>query len=197
MATTSPRLGLTVPGGADQYDWEEIADNWETIDASPGVHITTVGGTAALSWGSAHTGMFVTQTDTGLTYRWNGSSFERAFAKGWLAGSARTGDLSESDGLPATLVQVAGVSVPPGNRKVEIKVAWSEVTGAAVEFLLMRDSTQIDAWRHGSGDGGSRVVTDAPGSGTFTSALQVRTLGASSTVVAAANKPVRIDVAEV
>lgn len=197
MPTTSPRMGLTVPGAADPFDWSDVADNWEAIDASPGTFITTVGGTAALAWGAAHTGMFVTQTDTGLTYRWNGAAFERAFARGWLAGATRTADLTEATGAAVTLVQAVGVVVPPGNRKVEIKVSWSEVTDDAVEFTLRRDATQIDAWRHGSGDGGSRAITDAPGSGTFTYVLQVRTLGTTSTVVAAANKPVRLDIVEV
>lgn len=197
MPTTSPRLGLIIPTGADPFDWSDLVENWERIDASPGTIITTVGGMASLTWGAAHTGVFATQTDTGLTYRWNGASFERAFAKGWLAGATRTGDLTEPAGTLTTLVQAAGVSVPQGNRKVEIKVSWSEVTGDPVDFQITRDATQLDLWKHSSGDGGSRVITDAPGLGSFTYALKVRTRATSSTVVAAADKPVRLDVVEV
>jgi hypothetical protein len=190
---TSPRLGLNVPTGSTQWNVDENEHNWETLDAHPGVRVATV--PTMPTWGAAQTGMFLTQTDTGLTYRWNGSGFERAFALGWRAGGSRTTDLTEEDGNWVTVTQAAGVAIPTGGRRVEIKATWNWIDGDPAEMSISRDGTQLQGWRPAGG--GGVTITDQPGQGSFTYALRFRTLADSSTVVATATAPATINVSEV
>ncbi len=193
MSTTTPRLGLVVPETSDQFDTAELAANWEALEDLPGVFITTVSNEP--TWGSAHNGMFLTYSDNGLTYRWDGSAFQRAFSKGWLAQGARTTDLAEASGSYTILAQATGVAVP-GDRRVGITVSWSEISGDAMQFGLFRGSTQLTTWRVPVGVGGSMTFFDAPTAGSYTFSVQVKKITATSTVECAADAPARIDVWE-
>jgi hypothetical protein len=192
VTTTTARLGLTVQDTADQFDTDHLIDNWEILEAAPGVYITTVSNEP--TWGAAHNGMFLTYSDNGLTYRWTGAAFVRAFSKGWQGVGERTTDLTEATGSFTVLAQVTGVVVA-GDRRTAITVSWSEITGDPVRFGIFRGSTQLTAWLTTT-DGGSVTFFDNAAAGTYTYSFRVMTTDTSSTVECAADAPARIDVWE-
>lgn len=192
MTTTTSKLGLIVQATGDQFDTDHLIDNWETLEQFPGIIITTV--SAEPTWGAAHNGMFLTYSDTGLTYRWDGAAFVRAFSKGHLSQGQRTTDLTDATGTYVVLAQVTGVVVA-GDRKVAISVSWSDITGDPVMLGIFRGSTKLTEVKV-SADGGGLTFFDTPTAGTYTFSLQVKTTATSSTVEAATDAPARIDVWE-
>ena len=68
MPTPSPRLGLAVPTTSDPFSTEDLADNWDLLDAFPGTYICT--SATHPVWGAAQQGMRILETDTGLEWRW-------------------------------------------------------------------------------------------------------------------------------
>jgi hypothetical protein len=87
MSTLSPRMGLKRPDDSDPFLSQDFVDNWNKIDAAPGVHICTSG--TRPSWGSAQAGRTVFLTDYKAFQWWDGSAWqnERA-ATGLFAGGA-------------------------------------------------------------------------------------------------------------
>lgn len=183
MPTTSSRLGLAKPVTADDFNTAEIADNWQKVDDHPGTHICTLA--TRPTWGAAHEGMHIFETDTDLYWRWNGAAWERAFPKGRLVTPAtRSSDLVEATGSFVNIAQLADVAVPAGNRPIIVKASWYSLTGDDAEIELIRDSTSLVVQRITAGAGNTIEAEDLPGSsgGTFDYTARLRTLGTSSTL---------------
>lgn len=87
MSTLSPRMSLKRPDDTDPFLTQDFVDNWNKIDAAPGVHICT--STTRPSWGVNQTGRTVFLTDWKCFQYWSGSAWlnERA-ATGLFAGGA-------------------------------------------------------------------------------------------------------------
>ena len=66
-------LGLHTWVGSDSFLRTEFNDNWNAIDAAPGVHICTNAGRP--TWGAPEVGRLILETDTGFMYIWDGTVF--------------------------------------------------------------------------------------------------------------------------
>lgn len=73
MPNFSSRLNIAKPVGSDDFDTAEIANNWQIIDDHPGIHICT--SSTRPTWGANQNAMCISETDTGLMYRWDGANF--------------------------------------------------------------------------------------------------------------------------
>jgi len=87
MSTLTPRLGLKRPDGTDPFLTQDFVDNYNKLDAAPGVHVCT--SSTRPSWGAAQAGRTIFLTDYKCFQWWDGSAwqFERA-AAGMFAGGA-------------------------------------------------------------------------------------------------------------
>jgi len=87
MSTLSPRLSLKRPDDTDPFITQDFVDNYNKLDAAPGVHICTSGTRPA--WGSSQAGRTIFLTDHKCFQYWDGSAWqsERA-ATGLFAGGA-------------------------------------------------------------------------------------------------------------
>jgi hypothetical protein len=204
MTTPSDRIGLIVPDDDDAFSTEDLAANWEKVDAYAGHFV--VASALPGDWGADQAGLQVWQIDTGLSWLWNGTTFERSAPKGWLGGDEKITDTNNNSDVMAILA-TAEVDVPRGGRRVEVTISWGETSasGGALRTVLavFRDETEVRRWIIGTalGDGGSLTCYDQPGEGTFEYTFQfavaTAALPGTATIEAAATSPARIDVVEV
>lgn len=87
MSTLTPRMNLKRPDGSDPFLTQDFVDNYNKMDAAPGVHICT--SSTKPSWGAAQAGRTIFLTDYKCFQWWDGSAWqsERA-APGMFAGGA-------------------------------------------------------------------------------------------------------------
>lgn len=71
--TPSPHLGLTRPAGTDPFLRATIVDDLDILDQYPGVFPCL--STARPTWGPDQAGMLISETDTGLLRRWDGTAW--------------------------------------------------------------------------------------------------------------------------
>lgn len=87
MSTLTPRLGLKRPDGSDPFLAQDFVDNYDKLDAAPGVHICT--STTKPNWGSAQAGRVAFLTDYKAFQWWDGSAWQsERSASGMFAGGA-------------------------------------------------------------------------------------------------------------
>lgn len=90
MSTTSQHMGLKVPDGSDPFIRADFVQNYTTMDKYPGNWICT--STTRPTWGSAQSGMCITETDTRRTMMWTGSNWrEMLYGPAVWWGSIRPG----------------------------------------------------------------------------------------------------------
>lgn len=223
MPTPSPHLGLLVPARSDPFVTADIATNWDTIDAAPGDFICT--STTRPGWGAGQAGMSIYETDSGLEWRWNGSAFKRTAPVGILGSAIRTTNFSTSSSTYVVVLATPSITVPAGNRTLQVTVSWSAASNDTNNFFsagVFRSATPatnvVDNWSvigspSGSGflgnslttaAGGTQVVYETAGltAGTYVWSLQIR--GATSTaspgvsdIDATGTSPISITVIEV
>ena len=137
MPSPTPRVGLPRPLAGEAFiprtSWSAIFDQ---LDALPGIHICTStthpgmgGGLAA--WGTAHTGMFIFETDTNLLWRWSGSQFNRAEPVGLLGQAQLATPYATSATAPAVALSVS-VTVPATHvgstaKRIKVSAAWKQI----------------------------------------------------------------------
>jgi len=73
MSTTSQRMGLKIPDGSDPFLRTDFVQNYNTLDKYVGNWICT--STTRPTWGSAQSGMCITETDTRRTMLWTGTTW--------------------------------------------------------------------------------------------------------------------------
>jgi hypothetical protein len=221
MPSTSPRLGLKRPVGADAFLTQDMYDNLTLLDGFPGIVPCTSGARPA-GWGAAHSGMHIFETDTDLLWRWNGSAWRRAFPIGLLADPAEiTTDYSTASTSPVTAI-TTGVNVPAtnaGSTTKRIKVSCSfygldngtSTTFGACEISLWRGATSLKTvlWRGRPttaadplewGMGGTIEAYDATPAGAQTFTVKVNSLssvGGTTTLRAASTARAHLAVEEV
>lgn len=76
MSTLTPRLKLIRNDGLDPFKRQDFIDNWNKIDAAPGVTVCT--STSRPTWGAAQAGMQIQETDTKRQLLWTGTSWQDA-----------------------------------------------------------------------------------------------------------------------
>ena len=209
MTTTTTRLGLNSHTTTDVFHIADYAANWAKLDQYPGFFICTAATRPA--WGAPQAGMAISETDTGLAWRWTGSAWVRTAAKGLLGQGERTTDYTNATSVYSIVVSAANVAVPAGNRTLLVIVEGPSVmnTNGITEIAIFRDATQLQAWKQYGDNGGtppenpeplSMVTIDSVGAGTYTFSLQARanaTVAGTSTLAATPNTPIGIDVVEV
>lgn len=73
MATYSTLLGLKLNAESDPFELNDFIQNWELLDASPGVYVCT--STSRPSWGSAQAGRMIFMKDIKQLSYWSGSGW--------------------------------------------------------------------------------------------------------------------------
>ena len=225
MPTPTTHLGLNDWAGGDQFNWSQLNTNFTLIDDSPGILICTSttrpgmgGGPAA--WGTNQTGMKIVETDTLLTWTWNGTAFLRQAPLGYLARSTRTSNLGTTSqwaepgtGTFASLL-TATVTISAGGRRVMLVAEVPEVTNpnGLSYFAIESGSTLLTSWPVWTtqetvmgdssypGSKGDYITFDTPSAGSVTYNLVFAAsvlLGGTSTAVGSSNRPIGLTVLEV
>lgn len=126
----------------DPFNTGDIAANWGKIDASPGPFICTSATRPA--WGSQNKGQQIIETDSGLTWYWNGTAFVKTVGAGLLQTTAgasaygtRSADISNTTNSFVVAVAVTGVVVPPGTRPLKITSSWAYTETSSVDYMAM------------------------------------------------------------
>lgn len=88
MSTLTPRLQLKRNDGSDPFLRQDFVDNWNKIDAAPGVHICT--STSRPNWGASQAGRRIIETNTRAEYVWTGTAWRSVLDAGsaWVLGVA-------------------------------------------------------------------------------------------------------------
>jgi hypothetical protein len=73
VSTSSPKLLLKRPDGTDPFLRQDFVDNWNKIDAAPGIYVCD--STTRPSWASAQAGRMIFLTDWKQLQYWDGSSW--------------------------------------------------------------------------------------------------------------------------
>lgn len=198
MPTSSARLGIAKPTTADDFDTAELAANWQLVDDHPGIFICTSG--TRPSWGANQDGMQIYETDTDLYWRWDGAAFARTAAKGYLAGTSRTTNVTENAGVPITILSQA-VTVPTGGRKTQIVFSWASSVGDGAAWVtLTYDGVVVNRFGLWAtyNPGGTWVQYHTPASGSHTYAVTLTKVGGTyHTVSATVNDIMNLDILEV
>ncbi len=146
MPTPTSRLGLLKPSTADPFSTSDIAANWQKIDDNPGVFLCT--SSTRPSWGAAHKGREILETDTLLKWIWTGSTAAGGFVRsaptgllktttGAWAVAQRSTNFSTSSVLSyVAFLTLANVVVPPGNRTLMVTATWPWVSNTIGKTAL-------------------------------------------------------------
>lgn len=218
MSTPSPILGLTLPDLQDRFSTQEVRDNWETIDQSPGVFICT--SQTRPGWGQQQAGRKIVETDTHLEWLWTGDSWIRISGGsgilrkggGGYAVAERATDRNTRSSTFVTVVTITNVVVPDGNRPLQLVATWSEAensVGDQVMMAIMRSASNDVGPKLGKivitpdngyrGNGVSLVSYERDGlvAGTYDFSLQMRCRGGGqSTLRADSDQPIQLTVSE-
>lgn len=209
MPSQTSRLQLLRHAIADRFRVSDYTFNWNKIDQFPGVFICT-SATRPNSWSNAQEGMSIFETDTGLVWHWNGSSFVRNYPKGHRGYDSTTSEVVNATNTYETAVSTM-VTVLAGGRRHRVTVGGPGVknTNGLTRVGIFRDATLLNEWHHQGGTGGgaterprplSFTAYDVPSAGLVTYSLQFSTvsgLEGTSTLEAGANTPIFISVEEV
>lgn len=197
MPTPSSRLGLLVPARADQFVTADLETNLDKLDDYPGIYVCT--STSRPAWGAAQVGMLISETDTGLTWRWMGTAtgWVRTGPKGLMSRNTSGTNLSTTSTSFVNLLATSLVTWPAGARTAQITVTFNygfnNTTGLltiGVARGIVNNSGLIQAWQWaGDNDGSSGTGTKGAGTsltcydanlgpGTYQWSLQLRACGA-------------------
>ena len=204
MAPKTQRLRLNNPGTNDPFVVSDLSENWDVLDAHPGVFICT--SSTRPTWGSSNNGQLIYETDRQLywSWRWSGSSgsFVRVAASGLLSQSLQTSTVSNSSTSAPTTIVSTSATPRPGGRRVRIDCGWYAIgtNGVAGAIGLYRGSTVLAGYRSNPGNGGSITFYEVPpttDATTYSLRLTTSVNGSVSTVVCASTTPAFISVTEV
>lgn len=73
MSSFTTKYRLKRPDGTDPFLRSDFVDNWNLLDAAPGLHICTSG--SRPTWSGAQNGRLIQETDTQRILEWNGTDF--------------------------------------------------------------------------------------------------------------------------
>jgi hypothetical protein len=217
MPTPSTKLGINIFSTADQFSTAQYNANWQALDNQPGIFVCT--STTRPTWGANQNGMRIVETDTSLTWLWNGTTWIRTWPWGTLQRVTRTTNVGTTStwtppgtGTLATALTTT-VHPPNGNRTLMVVVELPEVSNPSglSYIVIQRDATILTSfpvWTQqqtgsgNSGNAGSRgdyVTFDIPNeaSAVYTLAFAAATVtGGTTTLVGAPTRPISLTVIE-
>jgi hypothetical protein len=217
----SARLGLKRPLPNHDFDRQEAYDNLTVIDAHPGVYPCTELSRPS-TWGAAHEGMVILETDTALMWRWNGLDFLRVMPMGLLADPAvRTTDFSTAATTPDSALSLT-VDVPETNtssttKRIRIDGTFyaiengTDTTYGVSEVTILRDAVVVAKMRVTGrpatdtdyldwGQGRTFTAFDNPPAGNYTYHLSINSVaavGGTTVLKASATQVAQLAVTEV
>lgn len=223
MSSNTNRMVLKRPQVGDSFLTQDFFDNYTTLDSYPGLFPCT-SGTRPGAWGANQNGMCISETDTGLIWRWDGAKFVRMCPKGVLGFGEISVDFATALTTAQTAVSVA-VTVPAttvGSTTKRITLTASaylvdngtSTTLGACEVSIRRDPGDVVIKTFSCrgrpntaaspldwGSWFSAVVSDDPGvsGGSFTYKLSLNSLaavGGTSTIRATATNRASLTVKE-
>lgn len=219
-SSPTSRLALLRPLALHGFSRGEYYDNLGIIDSFPGIFPCTAAERPD-TWGIAHRGMFIFETDRNLLWRWTGASFVRHAPIGLLGAGTLTGDFTTAATAPTSALAVP-VTVPETNdgsttKRIKVSGTWhSLVNGTSTtlgvsEVSLLRGSTVLAKQRVRGrpttatdpmdwGVGGSIIAFDAPAAGAHTYHLAINSIpsvGGTTELEATATTPAMLMVEEV
>lgn len=171
---TSPKLGLHLPTQVDPFSTDQIRQNWEKVDGSPGAYICT--SATRPVWNANHVGRIIIETDTDLQWMWDGTKFDRLAAVGllkksngdWAIGE-RTTAFESTKNTYNKVMAVTGVVIPQGTRPIRIDVAWQKASNPQGNFwgAIFQSNTDNSGPVHARWNFGTTGNDDNAGGGVF------------------------------
>lgn len=200
MPSFTDRLALMRHTLSDRFRVQDYADNWNRLDEFPGTFICT-SATRPNDWGALQEGLSIYETDTTLTWHWDGAAFIRTFPQGVIGYDSATTPYVTSDPtyeLPAALS--VAVTVAEGNRRHLVIVEGPGVAnpGGGSLLRLRKSGDAGDTLQEWSASGPLAMTsTDTPVAGSYTYALEVKADGGGTvTLSAAVDSPLAMTVME-
>lgn len=104
MSTTSQHLGLTVPDPSDPFKRTDFVNNYNAIDAYPGVFICS-STTRPTTWGANQAGMLIYESDTRRHLVWDGSAWHQlqTTAPAWTSNLAPAATITPGQTVTYTI----------------------------------------------------------------------------------------------
>lgn len=208
MSTLTSRLRLFKHTVADRFKTSDYAANWDSLDASPGTFICT-STTRPSDWAAAQTGRPIYETDTDLTYTWNGTGWARRGPKGLAARGERLTLISTTAFSYSTVIAAPSTLYSVRRHLVVVEAPRVYSTAGVTGLAIFRDTTMLQEWTSLGGTGAlapdqarplALTTTDQWAGGTAVYSLQFMAVvgfGGTCYVDGATNKPCAISVVEV
>lgn len=187
---------------ADVFRIQDYTDNWQLLDDFPGIFVCT--SSTRPTWDVNQEGMSIYETDKDLFWTWTGSAWARYLSKGHLGGGEVTADAVTASTTYVEAISVV-VTVEAGARRHLVVVHASGIlnTNGLAELAVFRDATLLQEWMQPTPGTYpfpiSMSIPDSPGAGSIDYTLQYKsngTVGGTTTISAAATKPISLDVFE-
>lgn len=165
MSTFTPRLQLKRNDGSDPFKRQDFVDNWNKMDAAPGVHVCT--STSRPTWGSAQAGRTILETNTRAMYEWSGTAWLPILTapSGWTLGIAPGAYLAPDTQAVYTLGTIT--TTRPGTLMVDLSavMACIDTTQQSTTIVPQVDgviaagggSTGFKQWTGSNNNGGYNV----------------------------------------
>lgn len=192
MTTLSQRLRLKRHTIADLFDVADLTDNWNRLDAYPGVYVCD--STSMPTWEPDQAGLLLWQQDKQVMLSWSGTAFAQRYGRGLLDTNIRTTDLVTTS---TVFVVAAQASVPAlaHGRSLLVVVDAPRVTNTAgiAGCAIYEGSNPLIDWPSGlPASAGQRAapysfIVPPPAAGTILYSFRVRSdpsYGGTTTVVA-------------
>jgi hypothetical protein len=143
VATYTARLGLKRNDGSDPFKRQDFVDNYNRLDAAPGVHVCT--SSTRPSWTSSQAGRLIWETDTNSLFHWNGTAFVSQLTTplSWAGGVGAGATLSPN---ATANYNFANINAPRATSLIIVGFARFAATGsnlAAVNVYPILDSNVV------------------------------------------------------
>ncbi len=217
MTTPSTRYGLALPTQTDKFSTSDIRENWEKLDAAPGIFLCQSNDRPA--WTAAQAGRTILELNTGLEWTWSGNSWVRLSGgrgvlrrtNGTPAIGERTNNFSTTSDDFVKVVSVTSVVIPAGGLPIMVMGIWPQADNSQGHFItaIYRSDTSnsgpklssanIGAY-DGQGAGGQIIGFERGGlaAGTYDFSLQIKCapVGGTSWMYATGTQPIQIVIIE-
>lgn len=174
MATFSPKLNLKRNDGTDPFLRQDFVDNWNKIDAAPGVYVTT--SDLLPTWSANQAGRLVFLTDLKQLKYWDGSAFqdERTAVPIFAAGAIFDAAIAKNS---TPIYNMANITVPrPCTLAIWMNCTVSADANKTQYFSMRINFDGADVLLGGYSDAG-RLIGDSSQSSSTDQSTTISALG--------------------